>query len=144
MKAQVTPRPQLLDTPHDTKKPLADGSSTTIDHRTRGLGTLLPCPLPSSRRTPNSTARLNQDRRTRINPSQRAKNPARRALLVLVHLLKDDTFALLATGFAASTTTAWRYVRETTGCSPSGHPPLVRHCGGPRGPGTALPCPTAR
>ena len=41
--------------------------------------------------------------------------PGRQALLVLAHLRKGETFAELAAGFEVGTTTAWRYVTETTG-----------------------------
>lgn len=42
-------------------------------------------------------------------------NPARQALLVLVHLYKGETFAQFAAGFDVGTSTAWRYVREASG-----------------------------
>jgi DNA-directed RNA polymerase specialized sigma24 family protein len=39
-------------------------------------------------------------------------NPGQQALLVLVYLRKDQTYAEIAAGFAVSQTTAWRYVEE--------------------------------
>ncbi|MHC5264024.1 transposase family protein [Streptomyces sp. UC4497] len=38
--------------------------------------------------------------------------PGRRALLVLAHLRKGDTYAQLAAGFGIGTATAYRYIRE--------------------------------
>lgn len=38
--------------------------------------------------------------------------PGGQALLVLVHLRKDETFAEIAAGFGIGTATAWRYVHE--------------------------------
>jgi DDE superfamily endonuclease/Helix-turn-helix of DDE superfamily endonuclease len=51
--------------------------------------------------------------RAAIGSAWRKLNPGRQALLVLVHLRKDETFAGLVAGFGVGTATAWRYARET-------------------------------
>jgi hypothetical protein len=43
----------------------------------------------------------------------RLLNPGQQALLVLVYLRKDETFAEISAGFAVSATTAWRYAEDT-------------------------------
>ena len=70
--------------------------------------------LPLSSRTLNFTAGLIRRHRAAIGSPWRKLNPARQALLVLAYLRKGDTFAELAAGFDIGTTTAWRYVNETT------------------------------
>ena len=52
--------------------------------------------------------------RKAIGSCWRKLNPGSQALLVLAYLRKGETFAELATGFGVGTTTAWRYVNETT------------------------------
>jgi hypothetical protein len=52
--------------------------------------------------------------------------PRRQALLVLVYLRKDDTFAELAAGFGVGTATAWRYAGETVALLAARSPKLSR------------------
>jgi hypothetical protein len=70
--------------------------------------------LPLSSRTLNFTAGLIRRHRAAFGSPWRKLNPARQALLVLVYLRKGETFAGLGAGFGVGTTTAWRYVNETT------------------------------
>jgi hypothetical protein len=70
--------------------------------------------LPLSSRTLTFVAGLIRRHRTAIGSPWRKLNPARQGLLVLAYLRKGDTFAELAAGFEVGTTTAWRYVNETT------------------------------
>jgi hypothetical protein len=70
--------------------------------------------LPLSSRTLTFVAGLIRRHRAAIGSPWRKPNPGRQALLVLAYLRKGDTFAELAAGFAVGTTTAWRYVSETT------------------------------
>ncbi len=70
--------------------------------------------LPLSSRTLNFTAGLIRRHRAATGSPWRKLNPGQQALLVLVYLRKGETFAELAAGFAVGTTTAWRYVNETT------------------------------
>jgi hypothetical protein len=65
-----------------------------------------------SRATLNYVAGLIRRRRKAIGSAWRLLNPDRQALLVLVYLCKDETFAEISAGFAVSATTAWRYVEE--------------------------------
>lgn len=66
-----------------------------------------------SRSTLNYVAGVIRRHRKKIGSAWRRLNPGRQALLVLVYLRKDETFAEISTGFAVSATTAWRYVEET-------------------------------
>jgi hypothetical protein len=43
----------------------------------------------------------------------RKLNPGQQVLVVLVYLRKGETFAEIGAGFGVSTTTCWRYVKET-------------------------------
>src|SRR6201985_2726797 len=70
--------------------------------------------LPLSCKTLNYAAGIIRRHRKSIGSCWRKLNPARQALLVLAYLRKGETFADLAAGFAVATTTAWRYVNETT------------------------------
>ncbi len=70
--------------------------------------------LPLSRRTLNLAARTIRTHRENTRSRWRRLDPAQQALLVLVHLYKGEPFAQIAAGFEVGTTTAWRYVRETT------------------------------
>src|SRR6201987_1279094 len=70
--------------------------------------------LPLSSRTLPFVAGLIRRHRAAIGSPWRKLNPGRQALLVLAYLRKGDTSAGLAAGFAVGTTTAWRYVSETT------------------------------
>jgi predicted DNA-binding protein YlxM (UPF0122 family) len=66
-----------------------------------------------SRSSLNYLAGLIRRRRKAIRSAWRLLNPGQQALLVLVYLRKDETFAEIAAGFEVSATTAWRYVEET-------------------------------
>jgi hypothetical protein len=66
-----------------------------------------------SRSTLNYVAGLIRRRRKMIGSAWRLLVPGRQALLVLVYLRKDETFAEISAGFEVSATTAWRYVEET-------------------------------
>ena len=70
--------------------------------------------LPLSSRTLNYAAGIIRRHRKSIGSCWRKLNPGRQALLVLAYLRKGETFAELAAGFEVGTTTAWRYVNETT------------------------------
>ncbi|MDE3723946.1 transposase family protein [Nocardiopsis sp. N85] len=70
--------------------------------------------LPLSRRTLNLIARTIRAHRATTGSRWRRLDPATQALLVLVHRHKGETFTQVAAGFGVGTTTAWRYVRETT------------------------------
>jgi DDE superfamily endonuclease/Helix-turn-helix of DDE superfamily endonuclease len=70
--------------------------------------------LPLSSKTLSYTAGVIRRHQVTIGSPWRKLTPAQQALLVLVYLRKGETFALLAAGFEVSTTTAWRYVNETT------------------------------
>lgn len=52
--------------------------------------------------------------RREIGSRWRALDPGQQAMLVLVYLRKGEPFTDLAAGFEVSTSTAWRYVEETT------------------------------
>ena len=70
--------------------------------------------LPLSSRTLSFVAGVIRSHRKSIGSCWRKLNPGRQALLVLAYLRKGETFAELAAGFEVGTTTAWRYVNETT------------------------------
>lgn len=70
--------------------------------------------LPLSRRTLNLAARTIRAHHKTAGSRWRRLDPAQQALPVLVHLYKGETFTQVAAGFEVVTTTAWRYVRETT------------------------------
>src|SRR5437763_2619596 len=70
--------------------------------------------LPLSSRTLSSVAGVIRRHRAAIGSGWRKLNPGQQALLVLAYLRKGETFAELAAGFGVGTTTAWRYVNETT------------------------------
>ncbi|WP_345608826.1 transposase family protein, partial [Streptomonospora salina] len=70
--------------------------------------------LPLSRRTLNLAARTIRNHRREARSRWRRSDAAQQALLVLVHLRKGETFAEIGAGFGVGTTTALRYVRETT------------------------------
>ena len=70
--------------------------------------------LPLSCRTLNYAAGIIRRHRASTGSRWRKLNPGQQALLVLAYLRKGETFADLAAGFAVGTTTAWRYVEETT------------------------------
>jgi hypothetical protein len=70
--------------------------------------------LPLSSRTLSYAAGIIRRHRKLIGSCWRKLSPGRQALLVLAYLRKGETFAELAAGFGVGTTTAWRYVNETT------------------------------
>jgi hypothetical protein len=49
----------------------------------------------------------------RIGSCRRKLDPGRQALLVLAHLRKGETLAVLAAGFGVGAATTWGYVTET-------------------------------
>ena len=59
-------------------------------------------------------AELIAGHRDRIGSRWRALKPGRQALLVLVHLRCNETFARLAAAFGVGLATAHRYVTEVT------------------------------
>lgn len=56
---------------------------------------------------------------------RRRLSPAQRALLVLVHLRKGETFAQLAAGLGISEATAWRYVEDVVALLSARSPKLT-------------------
>ncbi|GAA5047967.1 hypothetical protein HNP84_000270 [Thermocatellispora tengchongensis] len=72
-----------------------------------------PAAIPLSNHTLIRLADLIRAHRAERRSRWRRLDAARQALLVLAHLRNGDTYARLAAGFAISTTTAWRYVRES-------------------------------
>jgi hypothetical protein len=82
--------------------------------------------LPLSRKTLNYTAEIIRRYRKSIGSRWRKLNPGQQALLVLAYLRKGETFAELAAGFGIGTTTAWRYVEETTALLAARAPKLRR------------------
>ncbi len=82
--------------------------------------------LPLSSRTLTFVAGIIRRYRASIGSPWRKLNPGRQALLVLAYLRKGETFAELAAGFGVGTTTAWRYVTETTDLL-AARAPKLRH-----------------
>ncbi len=68
--------------------------------------------LDLSRSTLTFVAGLVREHRCRIGTRWRALSPRRQALLVLVHLRRNETFARLAAAFGVGAATAHRYVTE--------------------------------
>lgn len=66
-----------------------------------------------SRSTLNYVTGLIRRHRKKIRSTWRLLNLGQQALLVLVYLRKDETFAEISAGFEVPATTAWRYVEET-------------------------------
>ncbi|MEN3611530.1 transposase family protein [Plantactinospora sp. ZYX-F-223] len=71
-----------------------------------------PSTIALSSHTLNHLADLIRAERTRRRGRWWRLDAGRQALLALAHLRNGDTITRLACGFAVSTTTAWRYVRE--------------------------------
>jgi hypothetical protein len=71
-----------------------------------------PASLPLSGAHLRYTAGLVRRYRRRIGSPWRRLSAGRQALLVLVHLFKNEPFEQLADGFKVGTSTAWRYVQE--------------------------------
>ena len=90
------------------------GETGREQSRHRAPGPLDRAALPLSSRTLTFVAGAIRRHRAAIGSPWRKLNPGQQALLVLVYLRKGETFAELAAGFAVGTTTAWRYVNETT------------------------------
>ncbi|MEV0766821.1 transposase family protein [Nocardia salmonicida] len=70
--------------------------------------------LPLSSSTLHFVAAVIRRHRREIGSRWRALDPGQQAMLVLVYLRKGEPFTDLAAGFEVSTSTAWRYVEETT------------------------------
>jgi hypothetical protein len=70
--------------------------------------------LPLSRPTLHFVAAVIRAHRRSIGSRWRALDPGQQALLVLVYLRNGEPFTQLGAGFEVSTSTAWRYVEETT------------------------------
>jgi Helix-turn-helix of DDE superfamily endonuclease len=83
-------------------------------HRTRGSRAFLPCRAAVVPQDPHLRVRDHPPVPQVDGSRWRKLNPGQQALLVLVYLRKGETFADLAAGFEVGTTTAWRYVEETT------------------------------
>ncbi|MGW4633254.1 helix-turn-helix domain-containing protein, partial [Nocardia sp. NPDC004415] len=73
-----------------------------------------PAALPLSPSTLHFVADVIRRHRREIGSRWRALDPGQQAMLVLVYLRKGEPFTELGAGFGISTTTAWRYVEETT------------------------------
>ncbi|AGZ45508.1 IS5/IS1182 family transposase [Actinoplanes friuliensis] len=71
-----------------------------------------PATISLSSQSLNHLTTLIRHHRRQRRSRWRVLAPARQALLALAHLRNGDTYHRLATGFAISTSTAWRYVRE--------------------------------
>ena len=99
--------------------------------------------LPLSRPTLAYVTGVIRRHRKKTGSCWRKLNPREQALLVLVHLRKGETFAELAAGFGVSTATAWRYVNETSACSPPGRRSCGRHFARPRPARSPMSCWTA-
>ena len=69
--------------------------------------------LPLSSGTLNYVSGIIRRHRKSIGSRWRALNPGQQALLVLVYLRKNETYAEVAAGFGVGATTAWRYADET-------------------------------
>jgi hypothetical protein len=97
------------------KKLLVDGLITTTNtcHNQELRVLFYRAAVDLSRSTLNYVAGLVRRHRKKIGSTWRLLNPGQQALLVLVYLRKDETFAEMSAGFAVSATTAWRYVEET-------------------------------
>lgn len=72
-----------------------------------------------------------------IGSRWRALDPGQQAMLVLVYLRKGEPFTDLA-GFEISTSTAWRYVEETTTLLSARHQGRARRCVAPKPQVTAV------
>jgi len=79
-----------------------------------------------SRSTLNYLAGVIRRHRKTLGSPWRCLNPGRQALLVLVYLRKDETYAEVAAGFEVSQSTAWRYVEEAVRLLSARSPKLTR------------------
>jgi hypothetical protein len=82
--------------------------------------------LPLSAQTLSYVAVVIRRHRSKIGSYWRKLNAGRRALLVLVHLRKGETFAELAAGFGVGTAAACWYARETVALL-AARAPRLRH-----------------
>lgn len=74
-----------------------------------------PAALPLSTTTLNYVSQIIRRHRRQIGSCWRALDAGQQALLVLAYLHKGETYAPVGAGFGVSTSTAWRYVKETVG-----------------------------
>jgi predicted DNA-binding protein YlxM (UPF0122 family) len=79
-----------------------------------------------SRVTLNYLAGVIRRHRKKLGSPWRCLNPGRQALLVLVYLRKDETYAEIAAGFEVSQSTAWRYVEEAVRLLSARSPKLAK------------------
>src|SRR5689334_15329863 len=112
--------------------------STEIRICHRGASMLFyPAALPLSRQTLTYVTGIIRRHRAQIGSPWRKLSPGKQALLVLAYLRKGETFAELAAGFGIGTTTAWRYVTETTGLLAARSPKLRQALAGAKRAGLA-------
>jgi hypothetical protein len=71
--------------------------------------------LPLSRQTLTFVSDLIRAHRRELGSVWRRLNPGQQAMLVLVYVRKGEPFGEVGAGFDVSTTTCWRYVKETVG-----------------------------
>ena len=82
--------------------------------------------LPLSQKTLNYVSGIIRRHRKSIGSQWRVLNPGRQALLVLVYLRKNETYAEVAAGFGVGATTAWRYADEAIALLAARAPKLRR------------------
>jgi DDE superfamily endonuclease/Helix-turn-helix of DDE superfamily endonuclease len=82
--------------------------------------------LPLSQQTLNYVSGIIRRHRRSIGSPWRALNPGQQALLVLVYLKKNETYAQVAAGFGVGAATAWRYAEETVSLLAARAPKLRR------------------
>jgi hypothetical protein len=93
-------------------KLLVDAESTKTSHDQELQVLFYRAALDLSRSSRDFVAGLIRTRRREIGSRWRALPPGRQALLVLVHLRRNETFAGLAVAFGIGVATAHRYVTE--------------------------------
>ena len=93
--------------------------------------------LPLSSQTLAYTAGIIRRHRKKIGSPWRKLSTGQQALLVLAYLRKGETFADLAAGFGIGTSTAWRYVTETTALLAARSPKLRQALAGAKKAGHA-------
>ncbi len=87
--------------------------STKINLSIRGFELLFyRAALSLSSRTLSYLSDLIRRHRKKIRSPWRRLNAGQQALLVLVHLRKDETLTEVSAGFGVGVATAWRYIRE--------------------------------
>jgi len=93
----------------DAVKPLVDEAIITILRPPRGFCLLSRrAAVPLSRTTLAYVSGVIRSHCTKIGSCWRKLICGQQALLVLVHLRRGETFAVLAAGFGVGTSTAWR------------------------------------